>query len=185
MRLRVDPIEHWYFQAGVYDGKPDLSDSGTRINLNDKEGALAYFEAGYRLNDSKDSSGLPGSYKVGGYLHTDDFQDVHGAAAAAFGLTSVQPGCTRTTTEFTCWRNKWSTGSNRRRTQLNKGWLHSFALAAAPADRNLVSLGIDGGLVYKGLIRGRDWDTLGIAGSYLKVSPDINRAYRGCRLIKT
>lgn len=184
VRLRVDPIEHWYFQAGVYDGKPDLSDSGTRINLNDKEGALAYFEAGYRLNDSKDSSGLPGSYKVGGYLHTDDFQDVHEAAAAAFGLTSAQPRMHPNNYGVYLLAEQMIYREQQKDDPAQQGLMAFFRTAAAPADRNLVSLGVDGGVVYKGLIRGRDWDTLGIAGSYLKVSPDISRAYRDAALLK-
>src|SRR5205807_10583491 len=53
-----------------------------------------------------------------------------------------------------------------------------FRVAAAPADRNLASFGIDGGLVYKGLIPTRDWDTVGIAGSYLEISDDLRRAQR-------
>jgi len=60
-RLRVDPIPELYFQAGVYDGNPDRTRSGTRINLNEKEGALSYFEVGYRLNQRPGATGLPGN----------------------------------------------------------------------------------------------------------------------------
>jgi porin len=55
--------------------------------------------------------------------------------------------------------------------------LVGFARAAfAPEDRNLAELGLDGGLIYKGLIPSRDWDTIGVAFSYLKMSDDLRRA---------
>jgi porin len=63
-------------QAGVYDGNPDRFGDGTRINLHEEEGALAYFEAGYRLNSATGDTGLPGNYKVGAWYHTDDFFDM-------------------------------------------------------------------------------------------------------------
>jgi len=53
-----------------------------------------------------------------------------------------------------------------------------FRVAAAPKNRNLANFGIDGGLVYKGLIPSRDYDTLGLAASYLEISDEIRRAQR-------
>ena len=53
-----------------------------------------------------------------------------------------------------------------------------FRVAAAPKDRNLANFGIDGGLVYKGLVPSRDYDTLGLAASYLEISDELRRAQR-------
>ena len=53
-----------------------------------------------------------------------------------------------------------------------------FRVAGAPSDRNLASFGIDGGLVYKGLIPSRDYDTLALGVSYLQISDDLRRAQR-------
>ena len=65
-----------------------------------------------------------------------------------------------------------------------QGAIGFFRVAAAPGDRNLTEFGIDGGIVLKGLIPGRDWDTIGLGLSYLKVSGniadgvrDVNRNY--------
>lgn len=63
-RIRYSPTEHCYVQAGVYDGNPDRSGDGTRIKLHEEEGALACFEAGYRLNGVKGDTGSRGNYKV-------------------------------------------------------------------------------------------------------------------------
>ena len=48
----------------------------------------------------------------------------------------------------------------------------------ASKGRPLTQFEIDGGLVFKGLIPSRDWDTLGIAASYLRFSDDIRSAVR-------
>src|SRR5205085_10760338 len=88
IRLRVDPMERVYIQAGVYDGNPDLSRSGTRIRLGSDEGALVYAEGGYKLNGGKNDTGLPGSYKVGAFLHTDDFADIYDTVGGMFGFTA-------------------------------------------------------------------------------------------------
>src|SRR5439155_25266750 len=66
-----------------------------------------------------------------------------------------------------------------------QGLVGFFRVAAAPKDRNLASFGIDGGLVYKGLIPTRDWDTLGIAVSYLEMSSDLRQAQRDINGIVT
>ena len=42
---------------------------------------------------------------------------------------------------------------------------------------------MDGGLVYKGLIPHRDWDTLALAGSYMEISDDVTRAQRDINAI--
>src|SRR5262249_10863362 len=59
-----------------------------------------------------------------------------------------------------------------------QGLVGFFRLGYAPPDRNLADFGADGGLVYKGLIPGRDYDTLAIAGSYLHMSDDLRKAQR-------
>src|SRR6185437_1031489 len=60
-----------------------------------------------------------------------------------------------------------------------------FRVEGAPPDRNLASFGVDGGLVYKGLIPKRDWDTVGVALSYLQVSDDLRRAQRDINTVLT
>jgi porin len=59
-----------------------------------------------------------------------------------------------------------------------QGLVGFFRLTGAPADRNLTTFGVDGGLVYKGLIPTRDWDTLALGASYLEMSEDIRKGQR-------
>jgi porin len=175
-RLRVDPTDKFYVQAGVYDGFPDRSRSGTRINLNSDEGALIYFETGYRLNGRKGDSGLPGSYKLGGFYHTDDFLDLYDTIGGMFGFSSgTQPAHhgnygAYVLAEQTLYREKGPEDPAQ------QGLVAFLRGAGAPSDRNLTQFGVDGGVVYKGLIPSRDWDTIAVAYSYLQMSRDLRRA---------
>lgn len=83
-RVRWQPAPPWYVQGAVYNGTPDRTYSGTRFNLSEQEGALAYFETGYHRNSQTNEPGLEGSYKLGGYYHTGDFVDVYEGVTSAF-----------------------------------------------------------------------------------------------------
>lgn len=164
-------------RAAVYGGQPDLGDTGTALALRRSAGALAYFEAGYHSGTGKGSPRLPTSIKVGGYYHTDQFADIQDAVGANFGLgtgTKMHRGNygVYLLAEQMLYRE---TGSDDSAMQGLTGFLR---VGHAPADRNIAELGVDAGLVYKGLIRGRDYDTVALAGSYLKMSDDLRMAQR-------
>lgn len=178
--LRWDALPQAYVQAAVYGGDPDQSPSGTRFNLSQSEGALAYFEIGYQLNQQKDDTGLEGSYKLGGWYHTGSFDDVYdgvtAAALTAGGLPAPPVSLHGYNYGAYLLAEQQLYQEVGREDPAQQGLVGFFRMAGAPADRNLAQLGVDGGLVYKGLIPSRDWDTLGLAGSYLQVSDDIRRA---------
>jgi len=190
VRLRVDPCERAYVQVGAYDGNPDFSDSGTRVKLSGDEGALIYGEVTLKINQTKEAKGPPGNLKLGGYYHTDDFYDMYQGTFNAFDnflaashvpLPPLSRGLAKTHSGnygiyFLDDQMLWS--ENDTNDIANQGLVGFFRVATAPKDRNLAQFGIDGGLVYKGLIPTRDWDTLGIAGSYLEISDDLRRAQR-------
>lgn len=191
VRLRIDPVQQAYFQVGAYDGNPDLSDSGTRVGLRSREGALIYGEIGLKINQSKESAGPPGNIKLGAYYHTDDFYDMYPATFNAFDnfikdsgipLPPLSPGLAPThegnhglylLVDQTLWRELGKDDI------ASQGLVGFFRVATAPKDRNLAELGLDGGFVYKGLIPTRDWDTFALAGSYMEISDDVRRAQRG------
>mgnify|MGYP003733770215 FL=1 len=195
VRLRFDPIPRAYIQAGVYDGKPDFSESGTRVRLGGDEGALIYFELGWKVNQEEGTSGPPGNVKVGGYYHTDEFVDMYEGAFNAFDnfvaangipLPPLSPGPARFRNgnygvyglvDQVLWRE---VGEEDPAMQGLTGF---FRAAYAPEDRNLAQFSVDGGLVYKGLIPTRDWDTLALAVSYMEMSDDLRRAQRDINAI--
>jgi porin len=184
VRLRIDPCPQGYFQVGAYDGNPDFSDHGTRVSLRSDEGALIYGEIGLKINQTKEAQGPPGNLKLGAYYHTDEFYDMYEGTFNAFDNfvgTSISPGLARTRdgnygvyflADQVLWREIG------REDPAIQGLVGFFRVATAPKDRNLAQFGIDGGLLYRGLIPSRDWDTFGIAGSYMEISDDLNRAQR-------
>jgi porin len=171
-RLKFAPIEQLYFQAAVYDGYPD-QDNGTAINLNSREGALAYFETGYRFNQQKEDEGLPGNLKLGAYYHSSDFPDNLSVFRAQLGLGDVRfhPN----TYGGYLLIDQVLFREIGKADPAQQGLIGFFRLTGAPPDRNLTEFGIDGGLVYRGLIPKRDWDSISIAGSYLRMSDDIRK----------
>jgi porin len=180
--LRWDPIPQFYAQAAVYGGNPDQTYSGTRFNLSEEEAALSYFEVGYHLNQGTNTPGLEGSFKLGGYYHTGSFVDVNQGVTAAF-LSAVgfpaPPVQDHKGNYGAYFLAEQQLFNERDKTDpARQGLVGFFRVAGAPADRNLTEFEIDGGLVYRGLIPGRDWDTLAIGLSYLKMSEDIRRAQR-------
>jgi porin len=170
VRLRWDPLPQLYVQAAAYDGLPD-QENGTRINLNSKEGALLYFEVGYKLNQRKEDTGLPGNFKIGGYYHTDDFPDNESVFNAMLGLGPVRSHEGTYGGYFLV--DQYLFREVGKEDPAQQGLVGFFRLTGAPADRNLTQFGVDGGLVYKGLIPTRDYDSIAVAGSYLEMSDDI------------
>ena len=174
--LRAEPVDQIYLQAGAYDGNPDLIDAGGRVNLNKDEGALIYFEAGYGVNKRKEDEGPPGNYKIGGYYHTDDFFDNRSVFNAFLGLGAPTTHSGNYGVYFLADQMLYQ--ELVKEDPANQGLTGFFRVGWAPEDRNLASLGIDGGLMYKGLIPTRDWDTFGVAASYMEISDDISKGQR-------
>jgi porin len=178
--LRWDPHPMGYAQVGIYAGNPDTSYSGTEFRINQSEGELMYGEVGLLLNQATNDTGLWGSYKVGGYYDTGEFVDVYDATSdAIYGAAGI-PGPTQRV-----YRGDWGLyllaeqqlyRAEAGYDPAGKGLGSFFRLETAPADRNLADLGVDGGLVYKGPFPTRDYDSVGVAGSYLRISDHISQA---------
>lgn len=179
---RYELTKDAYVQAAVYDGNTDEEHHGTDVSLSGDQGALIYFETGYRWNKAAETPGLPGSLKVGGYYHTDEYSDVNEgtsyAVANAFGLAGVLPSEHTGNYGGYLLAEQYLWLETGKADPAMQGALAFFRLSAAPEDRNLTSFGVDGGLVFKGLIPGRDWDTIGLGASYLEISNDISGAVR-------
>ena len=181
-RLRWDPVPQFYAQAAVYGGNPDQSSSGTHFDLNETEGALSYYEIGYRLNQQKSDTGLAGGYKLGAWYHTGNFDDVYdglfAAVLKAAGGPVVPVGLHGDNYGVYFLAEQQLFREHGKADPAQQGLVGFFRVAGAPADRNLAQLGIDGGLTYKGLIPKRDWDTCSLGLSYLEISDDIRKAQR-------
>src|ERR1043166_7884105 len=175
VRLKFNATDRLYVQAGAYDGFPDLTD-GTRIKLSAQEGALVYAETGYRLNQRKEDTGLPGNIKLGAFYHTGDFPDNFSVFEAMLGLGPVRFHPNTYGGYFLVDQTLFrEVGKDD---PAHQGLVGFFRLTGAPPDRNLTQFGVDGGLVYKGLIPTRDYDSIALAASYLEMSDDIRKGQR-------
>jgi porin len=175
VRLKFNVTEPLYVQAGVYDGYPD-QENGTGVKLNGDQGALLYLETGYRLNQGKADTGLPGNFKLGGFYHTGDFPDNHSVFEAQLGMGPVRFHPNTYGAYFLVDQTLFLEVGKE--DPAGQGLVGFFRLTGAPPDRNLTQFGVDGGLVYKGPIPSRDYDSIALAASYLQMSDDIRDGQR-------
>ena len=149
-RARVDLGEGLYVQGAVYDGDPgteDFNQSGLRIRLSDSDGLFTIVEGGWTTGDE-----LPTTIKVGHFHHTAEFVE-HSSGDPVAGLRGGY-----VVAEQRIWKGE-------------AGSLDAFArVGYAEEDRSVVSLGIDAGVNFTGLIPGRPDDVLGFGVVYARIS---------------
>jgi porin len=170
IRLRVDPKEGVTLFLALFNGDPtgagvlgsQLRDaSGTAFRTSD--GAFVISELRY----NPESSDKNGTYRFGGWWHSERFRDLH---LDASGISLANPDSNgrplRHDNNFSLY------GIVDQPFLINETDHTSFAVFAramgAPGDRNLVDLYLDGGLVYKGPF-GRADDQLGIGIGYARI----------------
>jgi len=179
-RLAVKPTDQLTVLAAVFSGDPagkDCNDIAQACNRHGTTfsfsgGALWIGELQYAVNQDKNSVGLPGVYKLGGWYETADFADQHfgldgaGATVSLADPTVAGPlnhsgnGGVYAVADQMVWR-------------AGEQSLNLFARGGvAPSDRNLVSYYVDGGAGFKGLLPGRANDTLTFGFAYAKISRD-------------
>lgn len=198
VRLKVSPISQFSLMAAVFDGDPGDSpgtdnpqgrdSTGTRIDFN--QGAFSIFEAAYKLNQEDNARGLPGTYTLGGFYATQNYNDV---GVDDTGLSLANPASSGRPLQHSgewgvyfmadqmVWRKPESATTKDPKDLKNvaaekpsdQGLGLFWRIGGTPADRNLISFYTDGGLNYKGLFPGRDDDVLGLAVAYAKISNDI------------
>jgi len=173
--VKAEPVKGFYIQGAVYEGNPDDSYHGVDFSLDGDEGMLFYAETGFRWNQE---AGLPGSVKLGGFYHTDEFSDVREGVMFLSNPLAPEPRDRKGNYGGYLLAEQYLWLEEGRDDPAMQGAIGFFRVAAAPGDRNLTQFGIDGGIVLKGLIPGRDWDTLSLGVSYLQVSDEIGDGVR-------
>lgn len=180
--IRWSPTENFYTAAAIYSGAPDQSETGTRFSVSQQAGALNYLELGWRHNPGTNNPSLGGTYKLGAYYHTGDFTDAYDGVFHAAGLNPT-PGQHQGNYGAYLLAEQQLYLQNGKADPAQPGLTAFARLLGAPADRNLTQLEVDGGLVYRGLIPTRNWDTLAVAASYLEFSQDMRRAQQAINLL--
>ena len=213
VRLRVQPMRGVYAQFGAYDGNPapaalpdplpdatpsnDFNKHGTRWALRRDSGAFLAGEVGMHFCDppapgtvpdadgkkaAKEPRGLCGSYKAGFAYHTDTFSDPYDAALIRLG-SSLAPAQARARD------GDWAIYALADQELFREPGTETQGLSAfvhasyVPVDRNAYDFSGEAGLVYTGLLPGRDADACGLGFAIIHASAanaaavrDANRA---------
>lgn len=169
----------WSLLTAIYSGNPAGSHCRTNPQICDRYGltfsfsggALIFAEARYATDDADHAAGLAATYKLGGWYHTGDFADQNsGVSSVGNQVSLASPGASRlmrhgnwgiyAVADQMLWRAGSQTLSVFLRGQV------------VPADRNLVSWYVDGGIGIKAPFASRPDDTLTAGLAYSRISSD-------------
>ena len=165
LRLLWEPSQAWYGQVGVFDGdtfdSPEGGDTinrhGLHLELGNGQGTFSMVEVGYRHYQAQDADGFPGTYKLGGWWHSGEFEDFRGGPANG-GIQGV-----------------YSSGEQMVFREYGDQGLSLFVRAGfAPEDRSAIDYSFQVGLNYVGLIAGRDIDTTALGLSHAHITDDLS-----------
>ena len=170
IRLKASPDDELTLLLGLYNGDPagpgagdpQLRDaSGTAFRIND--GAFAIAEARYNPGNSERN----GTYKIGGWFHSERFPDQR---LDANGTSLASPASSGVPRQH---RRNYSLYAIADQPVLRDGESDGgptvFArVMGAPSDRNLLDFYVDGGLAYAEPF-GRKGDVVGVALSYARI----------------
>jgi porin len=176
VRVKVQPTDQLSLMAAVFNGDPagrglgtpqSRDASGTAFRVNDDAFVIA--EAAYVLNQEKDATGLPGTYKLGGWYHSGRFADQRFDTAglslanpASSGLPAQRRG------DYAIYaavdQMVWRAAETK-----DQGLGVFVRVAGSPSERNEVDVYADGGINYKGLLPDRGDDLLGLGIAYARI----------------
>ena len=171
-RARLALSSQLVLSAAVFSGDPAVNDSGFDLHVDGD--VLAISELAYSMT----VFGMPGTMKLGSWVHDGHFADqrfdtahISIADPASGGMAAQHRGDYGGyfILDQLLWRGSGESGLG--------GF---FRVGGNPSDRNLIELHMDGGLTYAAPF-GRDGDTFGIGLSYEQVSAtqrDLTLDYR-------
>jgi porin len=171
VRIQLLPDPRFYVLAGVYglDNTSDLTrnnQNGIRFSLNGSSGMLIMSEAGYLLNQGQNDKGLQGSYRVGSWVDTGNFQTFPSQGDSANGSGNPQNAGTDYGIYGVVDQQIYSHGAQI---------ISVFTRAGgAPTNTNFVDAYVDGGFNFTGFIPGRDNDVAGLGVARSHVSQDYS-----------
>ena len=177
VRMRAAPTTGLTFSAAGFDGNPAppgsgdpqiRNPSGTNFLIGEG-GSLAIAEMAYAFDTEPISSLQLSDIKLGAWYHTAGFPDLRRdtlgrslADPASTGIAATHSG------DFGFYlvadQMLW-----RRPDTATQGLAAFLRVGNAPPNRNLISLEVDTGLTYKGLLPSRELDVLGVAASYARI----------------
>ncbi|RZK84587.1 MAG: carbohydrate porin, partial [Methylobacterium sp.] len=177
-RLRLRPTGDTVVLLGVFNGspaRPGTNDPqlrnahGTSFRLND--GYFAIGEVQYAINGDSGETGLPGTYKLGGWYHSRAFTNQFFVNTLAVADNIGSP--TNPNDNWTLYgvvdQLVWHAPGTK------DGGVGMFArVTGGPGSKNQVNVFANAGVTYKGAF-GRENDTVGLGLAWARVS-DTARA---------
>ena len=177
VRVKIEPLSGLAVLAALFDGLPagpgagdpqQRDRHGTNFRVSDPP--LMFVEAQYRYNQGEGARGLPGTLKLGAFLHEGRFDDERFGAnglplADGVGVARSHHGNGGgyAILDQQVYRLPGE--------DAEKGVGVFVRAMGAPPDRNLVDLYVDAGFSALGLIPQRPADVFGIAGAFAHISP--------------
>jgi porin len=182
VRLKISASDQLSLSAAIFNGDPtgagftgkqaQLDPSGVNFRVQDPPFVIG--EVRYQYNQGKESQGLYGQLKFGGWHHFGTFNDFHIDFEGMSLASSDSSGRARTHSgnyglygviDQMLWRLP---GDDPK-----KG-VGAFArVTAAPGDRNLVSFYAEAGVNFQGLWSQRPDDQFGVFAAYTELSPAV------------
>jgi len=176
-RFRVAPISGLTISAAAFNGNPappgpgdpQVRNSGGVNFLIGEGGFLPIAELAYAFDEEPISSTRLSDVKLGAWYHTADFPDLR---RDSLGRSLADPSSNGIAAAhgsnfgayFVLDKMLW-----RRPDTASQGLAAFLRIGYAPPDRNLISLEIDAGLTFKGLLPGRELDILGVGTSFGRI----------------
>jgi porin len=168
LRAKFEPVKKWYVMGGVYYSDDTIgkdSKHGVDFSIRRTKGATSILQIGYEHNQGKDAEGLPGNYYVGSYYNSNRFENLADSDKARHGNYGLYFYM-----DQAVYREEGSTG--------NQGLTPFLTATFAPLEEvNTFPYFVAGGLVYRGLIPGRDNDTTSWGFAYGQFSNSLNETY--------
>jgi len=178
MRIKAVFNDNLTALLGVFDGNaagPGTDDPQSRnrygLNFRITDPLFVIGEVQFAYNQQKTSPGLPGTLKLGGWLHAADFNDQR---FAANGISQADPAASPMPAQrqgnfgvYSVFEQLLVAFAGR---ESERG-LGIFTRASlSPGDRNLISFYADGGIVATGPLASRPADKIGLAVAYARIS---------------
>lgn len=183
VRVKIYATDQLNFSAAIYNGnstgsgftgrQAQRNSSGVDFRVQDPPFVIG--EGNYGWNQGKDSKGLAGRLKFGGWYHFGKFDDYH---FGVDGLSLANPDSDGKALQHSgdyglfgvidqmFWRLP---GGDRLQ------GIGGFArVAGLPSDRNLIDFYADAGIIFNGLWSQRPDDEFGVSVAYSELSPAVH-----------
>lgn len=175
VRVKYDPSERLTLMVATFDGDPAGPGKGDPqarnndgLNFRLQDAPFTIGEAQFHYKDAESIIGLPGTIKVGGWYHAGRFDDQRfGANGVPLAVSGGSPRRLRTShalygiIDQQIYRMTGEKADN--------GITAFSRITAAPSDRSLIDLYVDGGLRFVGFVPGRPDDTFGFGFAYARI----------------